>query len=69
MSRSRSNRHVKAKAKELENISSDLALPNELASWEVSLLAPMLAGIVGKPGEGASERREQEARHERHRCA
>jgi hypothetical protein len=66
---SRSNRHVKAKLKELKTISDNLVLPNELASWEVSLLAPMLAGIVGRPSEDASERREQEARHERQRRA
>jgi hypothetical protein len=59
----------KGKMSKSKTISGELLLPNELPSWEVSLLAPILAGIVGKPNEGASDRRQQEAGHERQRRA
>jgi hypothetical protein len=64
---SRPHSRVKGKLSKSKTISGELFLPSELPAWEVSLLAPLLAGIVGKPTEDASERREQEARHGRQR--
>jgi hypothetical protein len=49
-------------------ISGDLSSPSGLLSWEVPLLAPILASFVSKAGDVATERHERR-RHDGRRSA